>query len=123
MEVKILKQEIIGPGYLKEILEDSEKKLRKASKKGEELSLNSIQQKTKDSIAKFNKLNKDDELKLLRELTDLKIVRLTDNHLAQIITIIPKDIDELKTIFAGSKTTITPEDLEKIQSTIKQYEK
>ena len=114
VEVQILKSEIIGPAQVKETLEAIEKKLKK-----DKQSLGSIQQKTKDNIVKFSKLNKEKETKLIKDLKALNIPRLSDSHIAQIVTIMPKDVDELKTVFAGSKTTITKEDLDKIQSTIK----
>ncbi len=118
MEVRILRQEPIGPTQVKEILGDIEKKLKKSKE-----SLGRSQQRVMDSIIKFSKLNKEKETKLIKDLKALDIPRLSDSHIAQIVTIIPKDVDELRTVFAGSKTTITKEDLEKIQSTIKQYEK
>ena len=111
VEVQVLKQETIGPAQVKEALEAIEKK-DKASFEG-------IQQKVKDNIVKFSKLNKEKETKLIKDLKALNIPRLSDSHMAQIVTIMPKDVDELKTVFAGSKTTITKEDLDKIQSTIK----
>lgn len=114
VEVKILKQEIIGPANVLAILEEREKK---------EKTLGGIAQTVKDSITKFSKLNKAQETKLIAALKGLNIARLTDAHIAQIATILPEDIDELKIVFAGSKTTLTQEDLEKIQSTIKQHGK
>lgn len=114
MEVKVLKQELIGPASVLAILEEREKK---------DKSLEGFAQKVKDSIIKFSKINKAQELKLIEALKGLNIARMTDAHIVQIATILPKDIDELKIIFAGSKTTLTQEDLEKIQSAIKQHNK
>lgn len=110
----MLKQELIGPANVLAILQEREKK---------EKALEGFAQKVKDSITKFSKINKAQELKLIESLKGLSIARMTDAHIIQIATILPKDIDELKIIFAGSRTTLTQEDLEKINNTIKQHGK
>ena len=82
-----------------------------------------IQQKVLEHATQFSKLNKSQEHKLIEELKTLEIPRITEEHIVTIVNILPRSINELKIIFAGSKTTITPENLEKILQTLRKYEK
>jgi len=82
-----------------------------------------IQQKVLDHSVKFSKLNKSQEPKLFKELEALEVPRITKEHIATIVNIMPKSVNELRTVFTGSKTTVAPENLEKIQKTIDKYEK
>ena len=82
-----------------------------------------IQQKVKDFAIKFHKLNKTNEAKVIKEITELDIPRLSKERIAEITNIMPKDVNELHIIFAGSKTTITQENTDKIMSVLKHYEK
>ena len=94
--------------------------LKPKSKKDE---LEPIQQKVMDYSIKFSKLNKSQELKLIEELSALEVPRMTEEHIATIVNLMPKAVSELKTIFAGTKTTIAPENLESIQKTVNKHEK
>lgn len=82
-----------------------------------------IQQKVLDHSVKFSKLNKSQELKLTEELKALDVPRMTEEHIATMVNILPAAVSELRIVFAGSKTTIAPENLEKIQQTLSKYEK
>ncbi len=82
-----------------------------------------VQQKIFDFSKKFSKINKDKCSKLKKDLKDLGIARLSEEHIVQIVDIIPKDLGQLRSIFAGSKTTLTPEQLEQILAAVKKYEK
>ncbi len=104
---------MIGLGEIAEILKPKNKK--------EELQ--PIQQKAMDHSIKFSKLNKSQELKLTEELKSLEVPRMTEEHIVTIVSLMPRAISELKTIFAGTKTTIAPENIDKIQQTLSKYEK
>ncbi len=72
--------------------------------------------KTYDHISKFIKK---DSKKLKEKLVGIGISRLKDKHINKIIDILPKDIDELKSILSGENLTLKQEDLTKIVETIK----
>jgi len=72
--------------------------------------------KTYNYISKFVKK---DFKKLKEKLIELNISRLKDKHINKIIDILPKDIEELKSILSGENLTLKQEDLTKIIETIK----
>ena len=113
-ELIIKKSQVLGPAHLASTLKTLEKNQKQ---------INPVQQKTKDYSIKFSKLNKSQESKLFEEIQKLDIPRISKEHIAEIISLLPKDVNELKTIFAGSKTTVTTENLDKILKALKQYEK
>jgi DNA-directed RNA polymerase subunit F len=92
-------------------------------KPGKKEELIPIQQKAFDHAVKFSKLNKSQELKLSGELKALEVPRMTDEHIATIVNILPKTVSELKVVFAGTKTTIAPENIDKIQKILSKHEK
>ncbi len=94
--------------------------LKKAEDKKEPIA---IQQKVKDYALRFSKINKDVEAKLGQEIKALEIPLLTDTHMVEIINLMPKTLSELQTIFAGSKTTVSAENLNRLQEVIKAHEK
>jgi len=112
MELKILDQQ---PVMMAELAGE----MKKIGKK----EIKSLQQKTNDYALKFSKLNKDREAKLYSDLLGLEIPRLEREHVATIVNLLPRNDAELKTIFAGSKTTVAPENIVKILDTLKKYEK
>lgn len=112
-ELKILKSE---PFTMASLAEEMKPKSKKET-------ITPIQQKVLDHSVKFSKLNKSRELKLFEELKALEVPRITEEHIATIVNLMPKSINELRTVFAGSKTTVAPENLEKIQQTVSKYEK
>ncbi len=112
-ELKILKSRMLTLGEIAEELKPKNKK--------EEIT--PIRQKVFDHSVKFSKLNKSQELKLIEDLKSLEVPRMTEEHIATMVNLMPKAVSELKTIFAGSKTTIAPENLDNIQKTLNKYEK
>ena len=110
MELKILKKKPL-------LLDEVEASISKNKK------FIPLQQKVFDSIKKFSKLNKDKAHKLYEELKALEIPRVEDEQFVLIVNLAPKTESELKSIFAGSKTTVSPERLKKILETLKNYEK
>jgi DNA-directed RNA polymerase subunit F len=112
-ELKIIKSRILTLGEIAEELKPKNKKVE----------LEPIQQKVMDHSIKFSKLNKSQELKLIEELRSLEVPRMTEEHIATIVNILPQAVSELKTVFAGTKTTIAQENLDKIQQILNKYEK
>ncbi len=110
MELKIINKK---PLILKEVSENI------ASKKN----TIAVQQKVFDFTNKFSKFNKEVSHKLIDELIELRIPRVEEHQLIQIINLAPKTETEIKTIFAGTKTTVTTESIKKILEILKKHEK
>ena len=72
------------------------------------------QQTTFDIAQKMARLDKKGTEKVVKELEALKIARMAEEHIVAIATFLPQSPDELKTVFAGTKTTIKSEDLARI---------
>lgn len=89
-------------------------KLKKAEK-------GPIQQKVYDFTRKFSRLSVLQAEKLIKELEDLEIPRMTKEHIISIVDILPRNDAELKIILAASKTMLKPEDIEKILGVVKKY--
>ena len=109
MEVKILEKSPLP-------LADVHNLLVELEKKGE---LSSNQQKIRDFTAKFNKLNKDQSAKLIKELEGAEVPRLTKDSLVEIVNLLSQNESELRTVFMKNKTTVTKENVEKILTILK----
>ncbi|UCD04069.1 MAG: hypothetical protein JSW73_00255 [Candidatus Woesearchaeota archaeon] len=81
-----------------------------------------IQEVTYDFNRKFKKIDTDKSKKLIEEINALEIPRVTDFHICQIANLMPKNLGELRSIFAGTKTTITPENIKSMLEIIKKYD-
>jgi len=112
METKVLKKE---PLTFADIISELSK-----IKKGQ---ITPIQQKVHDFAIRFSKINKAQKDRLVKELRALGIPTLTDAHICTIANLMPRDIVELRSIFTGTKTTITSENLQKVQEALKKYGK
>jgi len=113
MDIKIVKKEPLT-------LVDVNKTVAGLGKKAE---LPAIQQKVHTFAKKFSKTTGANADKLAKELKGLEIPMFTEEHIVQIINTMPNDLAELKSIFAGSKTTITPENFKKILDIVLKYSK
>ena len=82
-----------------------------------------IQNKLIDYAKASARLKEDDAEKLREELRALDIATLAPEQIIQIIDILPQDLSELKSVFAGSKTNLSPEQFEKILGICKKYSK
>ena len=79
-------------------LSEMKEKLAEIEKRDKGLSLKA--QKTKDYLATYvPRVKKVDDLK--KALQDLQISRLKERNMVKLIDLKPKDIDEIRTIFAG----------------------
>ena len=97
--VKVLKEKSISLPEVKELL---------ASKK----SLSNIEQITLDYASKFSKASYEEAKNILKTLT--KNFKINETTAIQIINMMPKTKEELKTILASEKTFFSEEILEKI---------
>lgn len=113
MDIKIVKKE---PLTLVEVN-------KTVSSLGKKAELPAIQQKVQTFAKKFSKITGANAAKLAGELKGLEIPMFTEEHIAQIVNIMPQDLAELKSIFAGSKTTISPENFKKIHDIVMKYSK
>ena len=95
-------------------MHELKEKLDNVKKRDEELNPRGI--KTYEYISKFIKK---DNKKLKEKLVELNILRLKDKHINKIIDVLPKDVDDLKSILLGDNLTLKQEDLTKIIETIK----
>jgi DNA-directed RNA polymerase subunit F len=112
MDEKIIKKQPIT-------LQELTKRLSEIKKK----ELIPIQQKVHDFAKRFSKITPVNAEKLRGELKKLDITRLTDDHLVDIINIMPQDLAELKTLFVKTNTTLPPEDFKRISDLINKYKK
>ena len=95
-------------------MQELKDKLDQIKKRDKDLNPREI--KTYDYI---NRFVKKDVKKLKENLGNIGILRLKDKHINKIIDILPKDIDDLKSILSGENLTLKQEDLGKIIETIK----
>jgi len=112
MEVKVLKSEPLLLGEVEKELKNIKKKDRLP-----------VQEKSYDFARKFEKLKIEKAKQLIEEIRKLEIPRITDFHIYQIADLMPKSLVELRSIFAGTKTTVTPDNIKQIYEIIKKYEK
>ena len=109
MKVKIITKEALPIAEVNDILV-------KLEKSGE---LSGSQQKIRDFTAKFNKINKSEATKLIKDLESAGIPRLTNDCVVEIVNLLPKNESELKTVFVRNKLTVSKEGMDKILSIIK----
>ena len=77
--------------------------------------------KTKDYLKKFSKLDNKKSTELIAEIQKLNIPRIRDRQIVKIVDLLPISIDELRMIFVGEITTITPENMQQILNVVKKY--
>lgn len=82
------------------------------AEKGKDKELGYEQKITSDYLNKFSKIS---QTKLNKLETDLKAIeKLSDKHIAAIINLLPKDLDDLRVIFSNERLELTQGDKEKI---------
>lgn len=100
-------------------LVELKEKLEKIESRDKELGFRAT--KTKEYLKKFSKLEKKETKELTEKIIKLNIPRLKDRQIVKIIDLLPTSLDELKTIFAGETTTVTPENMQQIINVVKEY--
>lgn len=110
---KFIKKE---PVSLAELAEE----IKKAEDKKEPVA---VQQQVKDYAIRFSKINKEKAAKLAQAIHGLDIPLLNENQAMEMVNVLPQNMTELQTVFAGSKITVAPENLKKLLEVIKTHEK
>ncbi len=82
-----------------------------------------VQNKILDFAKDHVKMKEDEAEKLREELRALDIATLSAEHITQIIDILPQDLAELKSVFAGSKTNLSPEQFQRIHEICQKIKK
>ena len=82
-----------------------------------------VQNKVLDYAGGHAKLKEDAAETLREEIQALDIATLSPEHITQIIDILPQDLAELKSIFAGSKTNLNPEQFQRISEICGKFKK
>lgn len=108
----ILEEKPINLAELKEHLEKIETRDKE---------LNFRATKTKEYLKKFSKLDIKETKELTEKIIKLNIPRLKHRQIVKIIDLFPTNLDELKMIFAGETTTVTPENMQQILEVVKEY--
>ena len=93
--------------------------LNALKKKDKELSFRSS--KTLEYLNQFTLINKKKAEELKEELEKLNIPRLKDIHIIKILDILPKTVEELKSLLQPYTLTVTNDNLKKIVSVINKY--
>jgi len=111
---EIIEERALSLAELKDTLE-------KVEKRDEELSFRA--NRVKDYLSHFDSLKLKDAGELKEELEKLDIPRLKEKIIIKIIDLLPDNNDDLRIITSGENLTITPENMEKIVKTVKEYVK
>ncbi len=91
------------------------------SKREKEKELGYEQKITLDHLKKFSKISEKDATELVEELS--KIEKLKPHQVINIVNFLPKDLDELRLIFANDRITLSEDDKKKILSLVKKVAK
>jgi len=110
MAIEIVSEKPISISELKQELE-------KIKKRDKELNFRAV--RTEEYLQHF--VTSKDSAELAKKLEALKIPRLKETHIIKIIDIMPKTLDELKTILQGYTITVNNENLKKIVETVSKF--
>jgi len=108
MPREVVKEEVLTLPQVKKLLEQR-------AKEGE---LNYLQRLTYDYSVKLSKLSPEKAEELLKRLVSDGI---SPPVAAQIVNIMPKTVDELRTVFASESKPFLPSELEKILTVVNSF--
>ena len=74
-----------------------------------------------EHVSKFKKLGVRDSRKLVEELRALEMRRLKEEFIVQIVDLVPKNLKELKSVFADTKSNLHSDELKQIMDVVKKY--
>ncbi|SRR3989338_8068661 len=83
--------------------------------------LSERENRLKDYINVFCKLDKKKEEELRKKLNSLNVSRLKERHIVKIIDVLPEDMDDLKVLVAGEPLGLKQEDMKKIVEVVKEF--
>ena len=98
-------------------LKDEIKKIKKKSEK-----LNFRAEKTEEYLNQFTILSKNKSQELREKIEKLKIPRLKEEYIIKLIDLMPKSLEEVKSVLQGYTLTVTNDNLKKIAECIKKFE-
>ena len=93
------------------------------SKKEEERELTYREEKIKEYLKNFQKLSKKEFEEAKKEVENLQIPRLGEEHIIKILDIMPKNGTELRSIVSHSGTVLVDESVTKILEVLNRYRK
>ena len=92
-------------------------------KKSKDVELTYREEKILEFLKKTNKLNLKDFNKAKKELMELEIPRLEEEHMIKVLEIMPTDGTQLRAIVSHSGTILVDENMTKILDVLKKYSK
>lgn len=107
------------PQTIKEIplsLAEVKEEVDKIKKRDKELGFRT--QKTDEYLQQFAK---EGTIKLIDSLKKLKIARLKDEYIVKIVDLLPRTVDDLKTILQGYTVTVTKDNMKKIVEEVNKF--
>ncbi len=100
---------------------DVKKNLKVLKKRDEELGFRA--NRCEAYVNQFTPLTDKDATALKKELVELEIPRLKDEHIIKLVDILPHSVDDIKLILSGYALTIKSENLKKIEDILAKYRK
>jgi len=79
--------------------------------------------KTEEYLNDFGKLSKKSADEMVDKLKGLKITRLKDEFIHKVVDLMPSSEAELKVILQGYTLSVSNEDIKKIMSVVKEFDK
>ena len=83
---------------------------------------NAIQQNLQSIEPVLGTLTEEETEAFTKELSELKIIMLSDMHIMQIVDLCPQNAIELRAILSSTRTTLTEEDINRILAVTKKYQ-
>lgn len=93
--------------------------IKEIKKRDSELSFRG--QKTEEYLDEMTVLNEKETEELHAKIKRHDIPRLKDEHIFKIIDIMPRNVNELKTVMQGYALTVTNDNLAKIQKDVDEF--
>lgn len=93
--------------------------LKKRKKEGE---LRYEQKISLNYAHKFSKLSTKKAKKLVKELLDLDIVKVREEHAIKIANLLPEDRDDVRVIFAKERFSLKSEEIDQILEVVSRYQ-
>lgn len=109
MDIDIIQQEAVSMTEMKE-------KLDKLKEKRKELNFRAT--KVHEYLEQTSELKKEQADELKKKIDELQVPRIKEKHIIKIIDIMPRNVEELKSLLSGENVTVKAEDLNKILSAL-----
>lgn len=93
--------------------------LKKIKKRDGELNFRA--NKTEEYLTLFVGLKPNEAKELLEKIKGLNIPRLKEEHITKLVDILPKTVEEVKSIISSYPITVSAENCKKIADIVKEY--